>query len=111
MFNFFSSPRRCLNIKDVIKHGIVERYGADTAHVLLRRDVVRLINPAFLCQLECGEDAYIAWKIIEAGYIYVKVSELQAIHYSSLEVVLYQKRYIEVLAIMEFFMEYHFTYT
>jgi len=83
-----SSPRRCLSIKDVIKHGIVERYGADTAHVLLRRDVVRLINPAFLCQLECGEDAYIAWKIIEAGYIYVETSELQAIHYSSPEVVL-----------------------
>jgi glycosyltransferase involved in cell wall biosynthesis len=83
-----SSPRRHLNIKDVIKHGIVERYGADTAHVLLRKDVVRLINPAFLCELECGEDAYIAWKIIEAGYIYIRVGELRAIHYSSPEVVL-----------------------
>jgi glycosyltransferase involved in cell wall biosynthesis len=80
-----SSPRRHLSIKDVIKHGIVEQYGADTAHVLLRRAVVRLVNPAFLCQLECGEDAYIAWKIVEAGYIYAKVSELQAIHHSNLE--------------------------
>jgi glycosyltransferase involved in cell wall biosynthesis len=79
------SPRKYLNIRDVIKHGIVKQYGADTAHVLLRRVVVRLVNPAFLCQLECGEDAYIAWKIVEAGYIYVKVSELQAIHHSNLE--------------------------
>jgi len=82
------SPKKYLNIKDVIKHGIVKLYGADTAHVLLRKEVARLINPTFLCHLECGEDAYIAWKIIEAGYIYVKTSELQAIHYSTPEIVL-----------------------
>ena len=82
------SPKKYLSIKDVIKNGIVKLYGADTAHVLLRKEVTRLINPTFLCRLECGEDAYIAWKIIEAGYIYVKTSELQAIHYSSPEIVL-----------------------
>ena len=82
------SPKKYLNIKDVIKHGIVKLHGADTAHVLLRKGVVRLINPTFLCRLECGEDAYIAWKITEAGYIYVKTSELQAIHYSTPEIVL-----------------------
>jgi hypothetical protein len=72
----------------VIKHGIVKLYVASTSHVLLRKEVVHLINPAFLCRLECGKDAYIAWKIIEAGYIYVETSELQAIHYSSPEIVL-----------------------
>ncbi len=82
------SPRKYISIKDVIKHGIVKYYGADTAHVLLRKDVVRLVNPTFLCQLECGEDAYIAWKIVEAGYIYIKVGELQAAHYSGREVTL-----------------------
>jgi len=82
------SPKKYLNIKDVIKHGIVKLYGADTAHVLLRKGGCRLINPAFICRLECGEDAYIAWKITEAGYIYVKTSELQAIHYSTPEIVL-----------------------
>jgi glycosyltransferase involved in cell wall biosynthesis len=75
-------PKKYLNIKDVIKHGLIKHYGADTAHVLLRKEVVRLINPTFLCQLECGEDTYIMWKIIEACSIYIKVSELQAIHYS-----------------------------
>jgi glycosyltransferase involved in cell wall biosynthesis len=83
-----SSPRRHLSIKDVIKHGIMGQYGASTAHVLLRRDVIRLVNSAFLCQLECGEDLYIAWKIVEAGYIYIKVGELQAVHYSGREVTL-----------------------
>lgn len=74
------SPRS-LNIKGVIIHGIVKLYGADTANVLLRRDVVNLIEPAYLCQLECGEDAYIAWKIIEVGFLYIKVGGMKAVHY------------------------------
>jgi len=86
-------PKKYLNIKDVIKHGIVERYGADSAHVLLRKEVVRLVDPTFLCQLECGEDAYIAWKIVEAGYIYIKVIGLQAIHHSNHEIALSKALY------------------
>jgi GT2 family glycosyltransferase len=77
------SPKENLNVKNIIIHGIVKLYGADTAHVLLRRDVLNLINPAFICSLDCGEDAYIAWKIVEAGFLYIKSLELQAIHYTS----------------------------
>jgi len=39
------SPKKYLNIKDVIKHGIVKLYGADTAHVLLRKEVVVSLTP------------------------------------------------------------------
>jgi glycosyltransferase involved in cell wall biosynthesis len=80
------SPKENLNVKNIIIHGIVKLYGADTAHVLLRRDVLNLINPAFICSLDCGEDAYIAWKIVEAGFLYIKSQELQAIHYTNFKI-------------------------
>jgi glycosyltransferase involved in cell wall biosynthesis len=77
------SPRKDFSWNVILKYGIVNFYGADTSHVLMRREVVNLVNPKFLCYLECGEDAYIAWKIVEAGYLYIKISKLQAAHYSS----------------------------
>jgi len=77
------SPRKDFSWNIILKYGITSFYGADTSHVLMRRDVINLVDPKFLCYLECGEDAYIAWKIVEAGYLYIKTSELQAVHYSS----------------------------
>jgi GT2 family glycosyltransferase len=77
------SPRKDFSWNVILKYGIMNFYSANTSHVLMRREVVNLVDPKFLCYLECGEDAYIAWKIVEAGYLYIKTSKLQATHYSS----------------------------
>jgi len=66
------SPRKDFSWNIILKYGIASSYGADTSHVLMRRDVINLVDPKFLCYLECGEDVYIAWKIVEAGYLYKK---------------------------------------
>jgi len=99
-------PRK-INVKDIIIHGIVKLYGADTANVLLRRDVVHFVKPAYLCQLECGEDAYIAWKIVEAGFLYIRVGKMQAIHYVNPKLVLKKRPWREALGIMVYSMQYH----
>jgi hypothetical protein len=82
------SPRRYMSIKDILKYGIIKHYCASTSNVLLKRNVIRLVNPAFLCGLESGEDLYIAWRIIESYHIYIRINKMQAVHYSSPEIVL-----------------------
>jgi len=76
-------PKKYFSWRLVLTHGIVELYWASTSAVLLRRGVVDLVNPKFLCHLESGEDAYIAWRIIEQGYFYIKIGEMLSKHYSA----------------------------
>jgi len=64
-------PKKHFSWRLVLTRGIVEPYWASTSSVILRRDVIDLVDPRFLYHLESGEDAYIAWKIIEHGYIYI----------------------------------------
>jgi glycosyltransferase involved in cell wall biosynthesis len=89
-------PKKNFSWRLVLTRGIVEPYGACTSSVILRRGIANLVNPRFLYHLESGEDAYIAWKIIERGYIYIKVGEMLAVHNttSSLELSKAFRRYI-----------------
>ena len=76
------SPRLYFSLHVILRHGIVKFYGADTSHVILRRCVVDLVDPHTFYHLDCGEDAYIAWKIVESGHLYVKTSKMLARHYA-----------------------------
>ena len=67
----------------ILRYGINKLYGADTAHILLRKNVVDLINRCILTRLDRGEDTYIAWRITESGFHYLIVPEMQAVHYGS----------------------------
>jgi len=67
----------------ILRYGVNRLYGADSAHVLIRRNVINFIDPCFLIQLDRAEDTYIAWKIIEKGYFYLRISAMKAIHYGS----------------------------
>jgi len=42
------SPRKDFSWNVILKYGIVNFYGADTSHVLMRREVVNLVDTKFL---------------------------------------------------------------
>jgi len=68
--------------KILIKRGFYELYGAGTGHVLLRKDMVNLLDKHYLALLDSGEDMYIAQQIVKSGYYYVRDPRLRAIHHS-----------------------------
>ncbi|MEM1510774.1 MAG: glycosyltransferase family A protein [Thermofilaceae archaeon] len=65
----------------IIKYGFYKFAGADSGHVLLRKDVAKLLDPRVISVLEAGEDFYIAQRISEAGFWYVRTTKLKAIHH------------------------------
>jgi len=87
------SPRTYFSRHVILRHGIVKFYGADTSHVILRRYVVNLVDPYTLYHLNCGEDAYIAWKIVESGHLYIKNSKMLARHYATPQLALVKSFY------------------
>ncbi len=67
--------------KFIVKYGFYRFSGADTGHVLLRRNVVSLLSPYIMKSLRSGEDFYIAQEITRAGYYYIRTDRLKAIHH------------------------------
>ena len=58
---------RQIRREQIIKHGFYRFAGADSGHVLFRKNVVKLLNYSIISVLEAGEDFYIAQRISEAG--------------------------------------------
>lgn len=65
----------------IIRDGFYKYIGASTTNVLLRRQVISLLNPAIMTQLRSGEDFYIAQQIVKHGYLYLRVPVMKAIHH------------------------------
>ncbi|MEM4004917.1 MAG: glycosyltransferase family 2 protein [Desulfurococcaceae archaeon] len=76
-------PIRRIPRKQIIKHGFYKFAGADSGHVLLRKNVVKLLDYSVISVLEAGEDFYIAQRISEAGFWYVRTAKLKAIHHGT----------------------------
>ncbi|MEM1831531.1 MAG: glycosyltransferase family 2 protein [Desulfurococcaceae archaeon] len=65
----------------IIRYGFYKFAGADSGHALLRKNVVKLLDYSIISVLEAGEDFYIAQRISEAGFWYVRTTKLKAIHH------------------------------
>jgi len=89
------SPRTYFSRHVILRHGIVKFYGADTSHVILRKYVVDLVDPHTLSP-QLWQDAYIAWKIVESGHLYIKThktSKMLARHYATPQLALVKSFY------------------
>ncbi|MEM5822640.1 MAG: glycosyltransferase family 2 protein [Ignisphaera sp.] len=67
----------------IIKYGFYKFAGADSGHVLLKKNVVKLLDQSIISVLEAGEDFYIAQRISEAGFWYIRTTKLKAIHHGT----------------------------